>query len=100
MSIIWSADEAPDLAAVMETAERRYGKYWKPQTISTFLCRLVRKGFLSSYRKGRYTYYVPLIRMEDYYELMVQQMSDLFLDGMVQELGNFAVDLRIKGRPN
>ena len=95
MSIIWSADEAPDLAAVRETAERRYGKDWKPQTISTLLCRLVRKGFLSSYRKGRYTYYVPLIRREDYCESMVQRMSDLFFDGMVQELGNFAVDLRM-----
>ena len=100
MSIIWGSDDAPDLAAVREKAAGRYGKDWKPQTISTLLCRLVRKGFLSSYRKGRYTYYVPLIRREDYCESMVQRMSDLFFDGMVQELGNFAVDLRTKGSPN
>ena len=100
MSIVWRADEAPDLAAVRERVNARYGKEWKPQTVSTFLCRLVKKGFLSMYRKGRYCYYVPLIRREDYCESMVQRMSDLFFDGMVQELGNFAVDLRMKRSPH
>ena len=89
MSIVWCADEAPDLAAVRESVNARYGKEWKPQTVSTFLCRLVKKGFLSTYQKGRYCYYVPQIRKEEYCESQLLRIVDLFLGGKAKELGNF-----------
>ena len=100
MSIVWSSETSQSLKTILVDVNARHGKEWKPQTVSTILCRLVKKGFLSMYRKGRYCYYVPLIRREDYCESMVQRMSDLFFDGMVQELGNFAVDLRMKRSPH
>ena len=90
MSIVWCADEAPDLAAVRKRVNARYGKEWKPQTVSTILCRLVKKGFLSMYRKGRYCYYVPLIEQEEYCESQIQRMADMFFfGGDLQELGKF-----------
>ena len=94
MSIIWSADEAPDLAAVRARVNARYGKEWKPQTVSTILCRLVKKDFLSMYRKGRYCYYVPLIEQEEYCESQIQRIATLFFGGDLQELGKFVQGLQ------
>ena len=71
----------------------RYGKEWKPQTVSTILCRLVKKGFLSMYRKGRYCYYMPQISQEEYCESQIQRMATLFFGGDVQGLGKFVQGL-------
>ena len=94
MSIVWSSETPQSLKTILVDVNARYGKEWKPQTVSTILCRLVKKGFLSMYRKGRYCYYVPLIKQEEYCESQIQRMATLFFDGMVQELGNFAAGLR------
>lgn len=66
MLVVWEAAEAPDMREVMELANRRYSKEWKPQTVSTFLARLVQKGYLTAARKGRYTHYHPVQSFEDY----------------------------------
>ena len=96
MSVVWSAEEAPDLAKVREMANSRYEKDWKPQTVSTILCRLVKKGFLSMYRKGRYCYYVPQISQEEYCESQLRRMADMFFAGDLKGLGKFAQGLQGK----
>ena len=53
MKVVWESEEALDLANVMSRVNEEFSKDWKPQTVSTFLARLVRKGYLSTYRKGR-----------------------------------------------
>lgn len=91
MIIIWDADEAPDMALTMEKANKRYKKTWKPQTISTFLKRLQKKGFLKSYRKGRYTYYVPNITKQDYRKMVMDGIVKVLYAGnaadLIKELG-------------
>ncbi len=66
MLTVWEEAGEPDMREVMELANRRYNREWKPQTISTFLSRLVKKGFLTSSRKGRRMYYHPVKTLEDY----------------------------------
>nr|DAD83813.1 MAG TPA: Penicillinase repressor [Myoviridae sp. ctJfU3] len=89
MSIIWGSETPQSLKRILVDVNARYGKEWKPQTVSTFLCRLVKKGFLSTYQKGRYCYYVPQIRKEEYCESQLLRIVDLFLGGKAKELGNF-----------
>lgn len=96
MSIIWSLEEEPDLAAVMKRVNSRYSKEWKSQTVSTFLCRLVKKEYLKSYRKGRYTYYIPLIRRENYCESQIKNMAMMFFEGDESKLEDFLKELRMK----
>ena len=81
MSVIWDATHDLALEEVMNEVNRRYGKTWKPQTVSTFLTRLRTKGFLNMYRKGRYAYYQPLVTKEEYcqYELLI--MAERFYGG-------------------
>lgn len=66
MKIIWEAEEDLDLAHVMAGVNEEFGKQWKPQTVSTFLSRLVKKGYLAVYRNGRYSYYRPLVAKNDF----------------------------------
>ena len=57
MKTIWDASEELSLTEIMQRVNEKYHKEWKPQTVSTFLARLVRKGYLQYYRKGRVFFY-------------------------------------------
>lgn len=56
-------------------------KSWKPQTVSTFLARLVKKSFLTVYRKGRYSFYQPAVSKEDFWKATVQENARFFDKG-------------------
>ena len=50
MKCIWTSDEDMSLPNVMGIANGKYKKDWKPQTVSTYLSHLVKKGYLNFYR--------------------------------------------------
>ncbi len=81
MKIIWDSTEDLALQEVMDRVNEENGKQWKPQTVSTFLARLVKKGFLSVYRKGRYSYYQPAVSKEDYWKATMQENARFFTKG-------------------
>lgn len=66
MKTVWDADEELSLMEIMQRVNDKYHKEWKPQTVSTFLARLVRKGYLRHYRQGRVFFYQILIPLEEY----------------------------------
>ena len=66
MKTIWDAAEELSLMEIMQRVNDRYSKEWKPQTVSTFLARLVKKRFLRCYRQGRVFCYQVLIPLEEY----------------------------------
>ena len=57
MKVIWDSTEDLALQDIMNRVNQENGKSWKPQTVSTFLARLVKKSFLTVYRKGRYSFF-------------------------------------------
>lgn len=79
MSVIWSSEEVLDSATIIARANKRFNKNWKPQTVSTFLVRLVKKEFLSSMREGRHHYYVPLVAKNDYVKYLLDEITIRFL---------------------
>lgn len=85
MAFIWGQDEAQDMSTIMRAVNKKHGKEWKPQTVSTFLTRLVRKEYLASERKGRYTYYHPLVTLEDYRKQRMSEILQLLYGGNVNE---------------
>lgn len=89
MTVVWDAEETPNLAATMNCVNGRYGKDWKPQTVSTFLSRLVKKGFLTFYRKGRYAYYEPAVSKEEYCAAEAARMADMFFAGDTEKFAQF-----------
>ena len=53
MKVIWQNSEAMSIQEITSRINQRYGKDWKVQTVSTFLSRAVKKGYLEMRRKGR-----------------------------------------------
>ncbi len=57
MKAVWDLKKEPVLSDVVEKVTGAYGKDWKPQTVSTFMAKLVQKQYLKLYRNGKvYTY--------------------------------------------
>ena len=66
MKMVWDAEEELSLMEVTARVNDKYHKDWKPQTVSTFLTRLVRKGYLRNYRQGRVFFYQILVPLDVY----------------------------------
>lgn len=81
MIVVWNSEKTPDLSATMRAVNKRFGHEWKPQTVSTFLHRLVEKGYLSMERKGRYCYYTPTVPLEEYRAEKMKSVVDTLFDG-------------------
>lgn len=97
MKTIWDTPEEMALQEIMDKVNEENGKSWKPQTVSTFLARLVRKGFLSSYRKGRYSYYQPVVSKEDFWKATMNENAHFFAqDNMVEMAVRLCKDMLSK----
>ena len=61
MKVIWRNEGEMNLQEILKEVTLKYGKDWRPQTVSTFLARLVKKGYLNVYRSGRTFLYTPIV---------------------------------------
>ena len=66
MKAIWDRNKEPVLSDVVDRVTDYYGKDWKPQTVSTFLSKLVQKKYLKLCRNGKIYTYKILISEKDY----------------------------------
>lgn len=78
MMIIWDSDEKPHLSEIVKEINERYGKDWRPQTISTYLAHLVRKGYLSFERKGNIFLYTPLVDKKSFCKQQLKNMYEYY----------------------
>lgn len=85
MKTIWDAGEELSLTEIMQRVNEKYHKEWKPQTVSTFLGRIVRKGYLRSYRQGRVFFYQTLIPMEEYKGQQANEFVEFWHQGRADE---------------
>lgn len=81
MKVIWDSPEELALQEIMNSVNQENNKTWKPQTVSTFLARLVKKGFLTPYRKGRYSYYQPIVTKDEFWRATMQEDARFFSQG-------------------
>ena len=66
MKCIWSTSQELSLGDIFEMVNKQYHKNWKYQTVSTFLAKLVQKGFVCTRREGHRIFYQVLIAESDY----------------------------------
>ena len=86
MKIVWDAGEELSLMEIMQRVNDKFRKDWKPQTVSTFLARLVRKGYLKHYRQGRVFFYQILVPLEDYKSRMTQEFINFWHRGCADNM--------------
>lgn len=79
MISIWKSAEAPTLKTVLVDVNAAFHHEWAPQTVSTFLARLFKKGYVTRERKGRSVIYYPAIDMKEYRkEKLAHLLNELY----------------------
>lgn len=86
MKTIWESEEILSLRGITTQVNLKFSKEWKTQTVSTFLARLVRKGYLTMERKGRQFYYYPTITEGDYGKKEIVKCVDFWSGGKIEAL--------------
>lgn len=86
LEVIYGHDESLSLNEVKDACNLKYGKNWAPQTVSTFLARIVRKGYLESHREGRLFFYTPLVPRKDYLKQKTQDYIKFWYHDNVGEM--------------
>lgn len=84
MAVIWSSEVELSLQSIRAEVNSRFNHEWKPQTVGTYLSRLVKKEYLTFKRKGRFVYYTPLVEREPYRKEKLQSLVEMLYDGAVE----------------
>lgn len=85
MKTIWDAGEELGLTEIVKRVNEKYHKEWKPQTVSTFLARLVKKEYLRYYRQGRIFLYKILVPLEEYRGQQAREFVEFWHHGNADE---------------
>lgn len=80
MKSVWDLGDGVRLSHVRDHVNEKYQRNWKPQTVSTFLGKLVNKGYLEQYRDGRYYYYRILVDKHTYRTQMIREDMEFWDD--------------------
>jgi len=89
LSILLNSDDDLTLTEIMEKAKSRFQKEWKMQTVWTLLARMELKGYISSYKVGRYSHYKPEIKLCDFREQKFREMRELLLFDSTESMADF-----------
>lgn len=73
MKAVWDCRKEPVLSDIVLQANGIYGKDWAPQTVSTFLAKLVRKKYLKLQRDGKIYTYKVLVSKKEYKQKLYKQ---------------------------
>lgn len=83
MKVIWSREEELVLHQIVALVNQTYGRDWNQNTVSTFLSRLVRKGYVTSYKKGRYYFYHVVVTEDQYRAILTSDQINFWSNGDV-----------------
>lgn len=86
MKIIWDAQEDIATPDIIQKLRSRYRRDYARTTVVTFIQRLVSKGFVTTYRKGRVTYSHAEIEEKRYLEYLLINTMNLWFDGQMDSL--------------
>ncbi len=93
MKVIWDSGAELSLMEIVRSVNDKYHKDWKPQTVSTFLARLVRKGYLRYYRQGRLFFYQVLIPFEECRQQVTKEFVNFWYSGSSTTYKGMALDM-------
>jgi len=83
MRFVWAAGGSVSSAKLLDDL-KTINKEWKPNTVLTFLARLIEKGILTSVRHGRSNEYIPLITESEYKQFETRSFLNSVHDGSVK----------------
>ena len=81
MKVVWEAKDDISTPDTIEQLKVRFGKEYARTTVVTFVQRLVEKGYVTTYRRGRVSYIRPVQSEEEYCNRMLQDTMNFWFDG-------------------
>lgn len=86
MKAIWDCHKEPVLSDVVDRVNDFYGKTWRPQTVSTFLSKLVRKNYIEMQRDGKIYTYKVLVPEREYKRKLYKHLISFWYDNSSKKL--------------
>lgn len=86
MEAIWSGEAPMTTNYLMGVIGIKKG--WKAPTLISFLDRLEKRGYISSYKKGKERYYSPIAEREVYLAKVTEQFFSKYHNGSFVSLLN------------
>ena len=86
-------EEAPNLKDLLAMLDERYGIQWKMQTICTFFTRMEKKGLLSVKKRGRYSYYYPVLPFDEYVRGELEDLCKAYFGNDIRQMKRFVRQL-------
>ncbi len=90
--VVYRSRTIPRVKDILVDVNWLYGREWKAQTVSTFLSRLIRKGYLRT-EKGRDIYYYPVIALEEYRKSKLKELKEGLFENDGELLGRYLREL-------
>ena len=81
--------EAPNLRDVIKILEKKYKIEWKLQTVCTFFSRIEKKGLLTIMKKGRFSFYSPVMSYEAYMYCELMAICKMYFRDDIKLLKKF-----------
>ena len=81
MKCLWESHENLTVLELTERLKNIYGKEYAVNTVATFMTILMKKGFVSRYKKKHSHQYCPLISMEDYAQCQISDVKNEWYHG-------------------
>ena len=86
-------EEAPNLKDLRAILDERYDIQWKMQTICTFFTRMEKKGLLSIKKRGRYSYYYPVLPFDEYVRGELKDLCKAYFGDDMRQMKRFVRQL-------
>lgn len=81
MKIVWDSKEDISTSEIIEQLKVKYNKNYARTTVVTFIQRLIEKGYVTRYKKGRASFIHPIKDLTQHQQKIVQEIDDLWFDG-------------------
>ena len=84
MEVLWGSDSPKTLNELRDFFAVERGKVWKPQTLATFMSRLVEKELILWEQRGRARYYSPALTKAEYEGAKAKTLLDTLFSGSLK----------------
>lgn len=81
MHTIWKMGDNHTVYEVIDVISEDCGRRYSTSTVKTYLTKLKKKGFITTYIKGNYSYIVVVKDQEEYKREQIQKMKNFWYDG-------------------
>lgn len=83
---IWDVEGDISIPDLIELLNERYDRPYARTTVVTFLLKLSDKGFVRTYRKGKFAYIRKMVSREDYRKILTENLLKDWYGGDVEAL--------------